>query len=217
MVEVAVERRERRTAMVQRIDAELGPFPAAHLRAMCKVPREDFVRDEDEGRAELDMPLALDDSHVATISAPHAYLLSYRLLDLREGDRMLELGSGSGYGAALAAEIVGLHGSVVTVEIDPALAERARRLLSTHANVRALTGDALDAGAYVATSNKIVCAFAVAELPRAWTRALEPGAILVAPVGRALNQELMRVACEPGGTLTTTRHGAVRYVPNRST
>jgi len=203
--------------MVARIEAELGPFPPTHLHAMCDVPRERFVRDEDEGRAELDMPLALDDSQVATISAPHAYLLSYRLLDLGEGDDLLELGSGSGYGAALAAEIVGPRGTVTTIEIDPALAERARALLAPHPNVRTSVGDAVDAARVIAECNKIVCAFAVTELPREWTRALAPGSVLVAPVGRVGQQELVRVACDVRGALATTRHGAVRYVPNRST
>jgi len=202
--------------MVRRIDAELGPFAPAQLRAMCEVPRERFVRQQDEERAELDMPIALDDSHEATISAPHAYLLSYRLLDLGEGDRLLELGSGSGYGAALAAEIVGERGSVVTMEIDEALADRARTLLQGRSNVRVVKGDARDAGPLFAECNKAVCAFAVGELPEVWTRALRPGAVLVAPVGRGLNQELSRVARDERGTLSTTGHGAVRYVPNRS-
>ncbi len=203
--------------MVRRIDAELGPFPEAHLLAMCRVPRERFVRAEDESRAELDMPLPLDESRVATISAPHAYLLSYRLLDLQEGDHLLELGSGSGYGAALAAEIVGLRGSVVTVEIDEALAARARLLLADRANMRTVLGDAQGAVALFEGSNKVVCAFAVAELPDAWTSALEPSAVLVLPVGRGLNQDLVRVERAASGALRMTRHGSVRYVPNRST
>ncbi len=202
--------------MVERIEAELGPFPPAHLRAMCDVPREQFVREEDREKAELDVPLALDDSNEATISAPHAYLLSYRLLDLGEGDDMLELGSGSGYGAALAAEIVGPRGSVTTIEIDPVLAERARVLCAARPNVRTWVGDALDAAPSIAQCNKIVCAFAVTALPREWTRALAPGSVLVAPVGRAGHQELVRVATDARGALATTRHGAVRYVPNRS-
>ncbi len=201
--------------MVARIDEELGPFPSEHLRAMRDVPRERFVRPADVDRAEIDTPLALDDSGQATISAPHAYLLSYRLVGLAEGDRLLELGSGSGYGAALAAEIVGPRGAVVTIEIDTPLAARAQELLADRANVRTFEGDALGAARLFAECNKAVCAFAVAELPLAWTNALRPGAVLVAPVGAAGSQHLVRVVREPGG-VTTTRHGAVRYVPNRS-
>ena len=131
--------------MARSVDATLGPFSAEHLRALELVPRDRFVRIDDLEHAEVDAPLPLDDSGHATISAPHAYLLSYRLLDLRAGDRLLELGSGSGYGAALGAQIVGPSGRVVTIEIDAALAARARDLLSPLPNVRALHGDAAEA------------------------------------------------------------------------
>jgi protein-L-isoaspartate(D-aspartate) O-methyltransferase len=208
------ERRLRREAMARRIDAELGPFPPAYLRAIASVPRENFVRFEDEARAEVDAPLPLDDSGEATVSAPHAYLLSFRLVDLREGDRLLELGSGSGYGAALAAEIVGPRGTVVTLEIDPTLAERAQTLLSGRPNVRALCADAAGATPFFAECNKIVCAFAVDAIPRAWTDALAPGGVLVAPVG-GFTQRLVRVTRDPSGALSTTQHGAVRYVRMR--
>ena len=202
--------------MVRAIDAELGPFPDAHLRAICDVERDRFVRDEDRERAELDMPLPLDDSEEATISAPHAYLLSYRLLNLSSGDHLLELGSGSGYGAALASEIVGMTGRVVTIEIDQALATRARDLLAGRDNVRTLAGDAIEAAPLLAESRKVVCAFALAQLPERWKQALQPGAVLVAPVGPQDRQQLVRVTRDAGGALATSHHGAVRYVPNRS-
>ena len=209
-----MSRRERRAEMARRIDAELGPFPRSFLHAIEVVPRERFVRFEDEARAEVDAPLPLDDAGAATVSAPHAYLLSYRLVDLREGDRVLELGSGSGYGAALAAEIVGPRGSVVTVEIDEALAARAAALLAERPNVRALRADAAHATGRFEDRNKIVCAFAVDELPAAWIDALRPGAVLVAPVG-GTTQTLVRAERDASGELTVTRHGAVRYVRMR--
>jgi len=207
--------------MARSVDATLGPFSAEHLRALELVPRDRFVRIDDLEHAEVDAPLPLDDSGHATISAPHAYLLSYRLLDLRAGDRLLELGSGSGYGAALGAQIVGPSGRVVTIEIDAALAARARDLLSPLPNVRALHGDAtavtfLGAAPFFAECNKIVAAFAVKEMPREWVDALRPGAVLVAPVGTT-TQHLLRAERLRDGRIDVTRHGAVRYVPNRST
>jgi protein-L-isoaspartate(D-aspartate) O-methyltransferase len=201
--------------MVRGVEAEVGPFPEAHLRAMREVPRDRFVRAEDRDRAELDMPLPLDDAQTATISAPHAYLLSYRLLDLAARDNLLELGSGTGYGAALASEIVGPTGSVVTIEIDAALSERARELLHDRANVRALWGDAMDAASLVAQHDRIACTFAVKELPIRWCDALRPHAVLVAPVGGD-RQELVRVTRDEALGLVMSRHGAVRYVRNRS-
>jgi protein-L-isoaspartate(D-aspartate) O-methyltransferase len=202
--------------MARAVEDTLGPFAAEHLRALEVVPRDRFVRTDDLAHAEVDAPLPLDDTGHATISAPHAYLLSYRLLDLRAGDRLLELGSGSGYGAALGAQIVGPHGRVITIEIDESLAAIAKDLLSPLANVRALHGDATRAAAFFAECNKVVVAFAVKELPREWIDALQPGAVLVAPVGTS-TQHLLRVVRTRDGRLDVTRHGAVRYVPNRST
>jgi protein-L-isoaspartate(D-aspartate) O-methyltransferase len=212
------ERARRRVVMAQSVEASLGPFSAEHLRALEVVPRDRFVREDDVAQAEVDTPLPLDDSGHATISAPHAYLLSYRLLDLAAGDRLLELGSGTGYGAALAAEIVGPRGHVITIEIDPALAARARELLAPQPNVLSVQGDATQATPFFAECNKVVAAFALREVPRAWVDALRPGGVLVAPVG-VESQHLVRIArarSEPA-RVDVTKHGAVRYVPNRST
>jgi len=210
------DRARRRAELAASVEATLGPFSAEHLRALEVVPRDRFVRADDIAHAEVDAPLPLDDTGHATISAPHAYLLSYRLLDLRAGDRLLELGSGSGYGAALGAQIVGPTGRVITIEIDEALAARAHELLEPLANVRALHGDATLATPFFAECNKVVVAFAVKELPREWVDALQPGAVLVAPVGTT-TQHLLRVERMRDGRVDVTRHGAVRYVPNRST
>lgn len=201
--------------MARAIDAELGPFDPAHLDALVAVPRERFVRARDVERAEVDAPLPLDDSGHATISAPHAYLMSYRALALTRGDRLLELGSGTGYGAALAAEIVGASGVVMTIEIDDALARAAHALLAPLANVIAIAGDATAASGFFAEYNKIVAAFSVDPLPRAWVDALASSASLVAPVGGA-RQKLVRAARDASGALSITEHGGVRYVANRS-
>jgi len=203
--------------MAQQVDSSLGPFDPMQLQALASVPRDRFVRPQDVGRAEMDMPLPLDEAGTSTISAPHAYLLSYRLLRLQRGDRLVELGSGSGYGAALAAEIVGEEGRVTTVEIDRTLAARATVLLRDRPNVRVIHGDAMHAAEWIPGHEKIVCAFAVAELPEPWLAAMDPGATLVAPVGRYLDQRLLKVVRTPSGDQVVTDHGAVRYVANRST
>lgn len=208
--------RARRVPLAARIDRQLGPFAEAHLRAIVEVPRERFVRAEDADRAGDDTPLPLDDVGLATISAPHAYLLSFRLLELGPGDRLAELGSGSGYGAALASEIVGPRGSVVSIEIDERLARWAARTLAAYPNVTVVHGDALAAEDLLREVGKVTVTFAVAEIPRAWVDALPEGGVLVAPVGaKVSDQRLVRVR-RVGGALVRTEHGAVRYVPNRS-
>jgi protein-L-isoaspartate(D-aspartate) O-methyltransferase len=202
--------------LAAKVERELGALDPRHVSALLEVPRDRFVRPEDLAMSWEDTPLPLDDSGQATISAPHAYLLSFRLLELAPGDRLVELGSGSGYGAALAAYIVGPSGSVSTIEIDRGLAERARELLGGIANVRVSQGDAIASTPLWAGANKIVCTFAVERIPDAWLSAIPEGGVLVAPVGtRDRDQKLVRIE-RRHGDLFESEHGAVRYVPNRS-
>lgn len=212
---------EIREELATAIDDKLGPFDPQHLRALAEVPRERFVRAVDLDKSCDDVPLPLDDVGLATISAPHAYLLSFRLLDLKAGDRLVELGSGFGYGAALASYIVGESGRVTTIEIDGALFDRASALLEGVANVTCIHGDAVRSTPHWGGAAKIVCTFAVDHIPEAWLDALPEGGILVAPVGPAAgerrdrDQQLVRVVRTSSG-LEATQHGGVRYVKNRS-
>jgi protein-L-isoaspartate(D-aspartate) O-methyltransferase len=213
--ELAGVARDCRVELARRIDEELGPFDPRLLDALVEVPRERFVRWEDIASSAADIPLPLDDLGFATISAPHAYLLSFRLVELSPGDRLVELGSGSGYGAALAARAVGPSGHVQTLEIDGDLASRARGLLSDASNVTPIHADALQVDLW-GEANKFVCTFAVETLPAPWTAKLPDGGILVAPVGpNSRDQRLVRVSCR-GELVRASEHGAVRYVTNRS-
>jgi protein-L-isoaspartate(D-aspartate) O-methyltransferase len=206
-----------RLSLIENVDTQLGPFAPAHLRALLEVARERFVRPEDIEQSADDTPLPLDDRGLATVSAPHAYLLSYRLLELEPGDSLVELGTGSGYGAALAAFIVGPRGRVLTFEIDGELAAWARRTLEDEPNVTVMHADAMTSAPLWGGAAKVVVTFAVDALPVAWLDALPEGGRLVAPVGDAeRDQRLVRIVRERG-RLVRSEHGAVRYVRNRST
>jgi protein-L-isoaspartate(D-aspartate) O-methyltransferase len=93
--------------------------------AMLKVRREDFIPPSYRDYAYLEVPLPLPGEH-ATISCPHSYPLFYDPLGLDRGHKFLEVGLGSGYGTALAREVVGHEGLVVSVEIDPLTFEFAK-------------------------------------------------------------------------------------------
>lgn len=194
---------------------QLGPFDERHLKALLEVPRERFVRRQDIALSADDTPLPLDDTGHATISAPHAYLLSFRLLGLASGDALVELGTGSGYGAALASFIVGPQGRVVTFEIDPVLAQWARQTLRAEPHVNVVDGDATSSAQSWRGARKVVVTFAIAALPRVWLDALPDDGKLVAPVGEG-EQRLVLVE-RLRGALVKSDHGAVRYVKNRST
>ena len=99
------------------------------LDAMRKVPREEFMPREYVDYAYLEAPFPIPGDGMQTISCPHSYPLFYEALELGSGDRFLEVGTGSGYGAALAREIVGKGGKVVSVEINEVTFRFAERNL----------------------------------------------------------------------------------------
>ena len=203
-----------RIDLVVEVDRRAGPFESRMLAALLEVPRERFVRPSDIAESAADTPLLLDDEGLATISAPHAYLLSFRVLGLVPGDRVAELGTGSGYGAALASEVVTKSGSVLTMEIDDHLVRRARHLLAGYKNIDVAQGDAGDMVASWAGYDRVTVTFAVNRIPDAWLAALPEGGRMVAPVGHDTGQRLMRVD-RTDGQLVWSDHGAVRYVRNR--
>ncbi len=186
--------------------ADAVPGDDAVARAVHEVPRERFVPLDALADAHRDVALALDEEGRATISAMHAYVAQLRALDVREGDSVVDLGGGSGYGAAIAARLVGPRGRVLTIEIDPALARRAADALAGHDHVRMVCGDAHDVSIWRGAS-KVMVGFDVGELPAAWIDALAPGGRLVAPVDGEL------VVVDAGGRRSL---GPVRYVRDRS-
>jgi protein-L-isoaspartate(D-aspartate) O-methyltransferase len=211
-----------RLGLVDEVKRHIGPMDARFLGALLEVPRERFVRRADIAQSADDNPLPLDDEGLATVSAPHAYVLSFRLLKLKEGDGLVELGAGSGYGAALASFVVGPSGSVRTFEIDPTLARWATRNLAGERNVTVTEGDAMTSAARWGGATKVVATFAVDAIPPPWLAALPEGGLLVAPVGGAAGErgrdrdQRLVLAAKRGGVVTLSDHGAVRYVKNRS-
>jgi protein-L-isoaspartate(D-aspartate) O-methyltransferase len=206
-----------RLALVESVERNLGPFDQRYLTALLEVPRERFVRTEDIERSADDTPLPLDSEGLATISAPHAYLLSFRLLALTPGDSLVELGSGSGYGAALASFVVGSAGAVRTFEIDETLAAWATGNVAGEPNVQVVHADAMTSAPQWGATKKIVAMFAVNTLPGAWVDALPEGGKLVAPVGPRDRDQQLVLAVRQHGHVVESEHGAVRYVKNRST
>jgi protein-L-isoaspartate(D-aspartate) O-methyltransferase len=231
--ELAEAAREAREHLVEVLEKRLPGVRAEHLDAVREVPRERFVLPADIARSADDTPLPLDPVGNATVSAPHAYLLTYGLLALGPGDHLIELGSGTGYGAALAREMVGPRGSVTTIEIDEELHARAKRLLGAdetgtapgdarRSQVRLLGGDAravaarLVAGASgTARAPKIAVTYAMTEVPPELERSLPDGARLVAPVGQRDDIQELVLLQRRSGVVWQTSHGSVRYVLER--
>jgi protein-L-isoaspartate O-methyltransferase/radical SAM superfamily enzyme YgiQ (UPF0313 family) len=188
------------------------------LAAIEVVPRERFVPVEALDESTKDVAIPLDGSGLATVSAMHAYAAAYAWLDVRTGDRVLDLGAGTGYGAALLREIVGEAGEVVAVEIDPALVRRAREELEP-LGVRCGVGDALEPAAWppgATAMRKVTVGFALDAIPPAWQQALGPGTVIVAPLRDADGVlRLCRTVLREGGLAQEWGH-EVSYVPART-
>jgi protein-L-isoaspartate(D-aspartate) O-methyltransferase len=199
----------------RRATLERLPHVAERLRAVLeRVPRERFVPPDEVPRSADNVALPLSEDGGSTISSLDAYAAAFELLDLSPSDDLADLGAGTGYGAALAAELVGEAGSIVALELEPQLARLAGALLAGRENVSVTCADAHEVDRW-RHANKIFAGFALERLPQTWLDALRDGAVLVAPIGPAdSRQELTRFEKRSGRVLVTT-HGAVRYVADR--
>ncbi len=152
-------------------------------RAMLTVPREDFIPALYQDYAYREVPLPLPGKK-ATISCPHSYPLFYEPLGLDEGHRFLEIGLGSGYGTALAREIVGNDGLVVSVEIDPLTFEFGKDNLERagYRDIILVQGDGGLGYPETAPYDRICVTAACAEIPHPLLEQLRTGGRLIAPV-----------------------------------
>ncbi|MBX3192441.1 MAG: cobalamin-dependent protein [Labilithrix sp.] len=178
--------------------------------ALRDVPRERFVAPTELPEAHLDRALALDEDGASTISAMHAYAKQLRALELGPGDAIVDLGGGSGYGAAVAAAVVGAEGAVTCIEIDPALAARAAETLAGSV-VRVVAADAHDVSRWRGAT-KVTVGFDVGSVPDAWIAALAPGGRLVAPA----SGRLVVIDKSRDGRIERRSLGDVVYVRDRS-
>jgi len=181
------------------------------MAAMRKVPRHRFVPIAQAGSAYANRPLAIGDGQ--TISQPYIVALMTELLDPRPGHVVLEVGTGSGYQAAVLAEIVA---TVYTIEIVAALGRSAAATLSTlgYRNVTTRIGDGYNGWKEHAPFDGILVTAAPAEIPQPLIDQLKPGGRLVIPVGGRFDvQDLMVIEKKTDGTTTTRRTIPVRFVP----
>jgi protein-L-isoaspartate(D-aspartate) O-methyltransferase len=198
-----------RRRMVEEQIRERGIRNERVLAAMEKVPRHLFVPEDLRREAYADHPLPIGDGQ--TISQPYIVALMTELLDPHAGDRILEIGAGSGYQAAILAE---LTSGVITIERIPAVAARARRNLSSAGSrpVEVVVGDGTLGYPPKAPYDAILITAATPEVPPPLTEQLADRGRLVAPVGSRGIQELVRLVRE-GERIRREGHGGVVFVP----
>jgi protein-L-isoaspartate(D-aspartate) O-methyltransferase len=157
-----------------------GISDQAVLRTMEDVPRELFVEPADRGDAYRDTALGIACGQ--TISQPFVVAYMTEQLDLHKSHRVLEIGTGSGYQAAVLSK---LGGHVLTIERYRTLADRARARLTQLGcdNVEVMLGDGFDVPEGAGSFDRIIVTAALEQIPDALAQRLEPGGILIAPVG----------------------------------
>ncbi|MEN6560436.1 MAG: protein-L-isoaspartate(D-aspartate) O-methyltransferase [Acidobacteriota bacterium] len=199
--------RDRRLMTDQQIRAR-GVRDPLVLAAMEKVPRHLFVPEHLRDQAYADEPLPIGDGQ--TISQPYIVAYMTEALRLRGGEKVLEIGTGSGYQTAVLAEIAG---RVWTIELVDPLARRARAALDGlgYANISYRVGDGSEGWPEEAPFDAVMVTAAAAEIPAALEGQLGPGGRMIVPVGTGL-QELVLVRRTMKGIERETRL-SVRFVP----
>jgi protein-L-isoaspartate(D-aspartate) O-methyltransferase len=182
------------------------------LRVLRATPRHLFVPIPNRAMAYADSPVPI--GYGATISQPYIVAWMTELLDPRKTDRVLEIGTGSGYQAAVLAQ---LAKAVYTVEIVPELAKSAREVLSGlgYSNVTVGQGDGYGGWPAEAPFDKIIVTAAPQDVPRALLDQLAKGGRLVAPLGRGLDQQLIVMDKDARGRISRRPVGGVLFVPLR--
>ncbi|HWQ55210.1 MAG TPA: protein-L-isoaspartate(D-aspartate) O-methyltransferase [Bryobacteraceae bacterium] len=200
-----------RERMVRDQIEDRGIHDAAVLRAMRTVPRHLFVPENGRRLAYADHPLSI--GHGATISQPFVVAWMTELLEPSKAHKVLEIGTGSGYQAAVLS---GLVNHVYTIEIVPELAASARQTLQKlgYGNVTVREGDGYKGWPEEAPFDRIILTAAPREVPKALVEQLAKGGRLVAPVGSGpWGQELTVMHKQPDGSIRQRSMGGVAFVP----
>lgn len=180
--------------------------------ALLKVPRHLFIPEKERFQAYRDTPLPIGDGQ--TISAPHMVAVMAEALELDEGQKVLEIGAGSGYNAAVMAELVGPSGKIITLERHPSLAEKAAQTLreTGYGNVTVVVGDGSIGYLEEAPYDRISVTCGAPRVPDALADQLKEGGIMLIPVGGLEYQSLLRVH-KIDDRLRTEDLGSVVFVP----
>ena len=189
----------------------VAAFAPAVMKALAAVPRHEFVPAGERVSAYLDLPLPI--GHGQTISQPYIVALMTDLLELESGDKVLEVGAGSGYQAAVLSK---LAREVHTIEIVPALARACRERLARLgcANVAVHEGDGAAGLEAEAPFDAILVTAAARRVPPALVAQLKPGGRMAIPLGEpGSTQELVLLAKDARGERSVRSILPVRFVP----
>lgn len=180
------------------------------LNAMKKVPRHLFVTSKNRIFSYGDFPLSIGEGQ--TISQPYIVAFMTESLKLTGDDKVLEIGTGSGYQAAILAE---LARAVYTIEIIPTLGERAQQTLNAlgYKNIHVKIGDGYNGWPEMAPFDAVIVTCAPEKIPVALVEQLREGGRMIIPVGKEGSIQKLVKATKKGGKIETRKEMDVRFVP----
>ncbi len=204
---------ERWRKLIQSLEREGILHDKNVKEAMLRIPRYLFVSKDYRDYAHVDEPLPIPAGQ--TVSAPHMVAIMLQLADLRPGMNVLEIGTGSGWNAALIAELV--KSDVYTIERIPELIEFARKNLERagcSGRVHVVPGDGTKGFPPKAPYDRIIVTAGAPDIPEPLVEQLKPGGKLIIPVGNYhLWQDLLEIIKRPDGSVKVKNHGGVAFVP----
>lgn len=178
-------------------------------KAFLKIPREKFIPTIFEKHAYLDTPLEIGQGQ--TISAPHMIAIMCEELDIEKGQKILEVGTGSGYHAAIVAKIIEPNGYVYTIERHKNLAEKAKQNLKNTKNVTVEIGDGSEGLKKYAPYDRIYVTCAAPSIPQPLIEQLkDPGKMLIPVGGTICTLYLLE---KNNGKIKKEDHGGCAFVP----
>lgn len=160
------------------------------IKAFEKVKRENFVLPKYKSYAYQD--IALPHLCNQTISQPTTVIIMLNALNLKKGDKVLEIGTGSGYNASLIAEIIN-PGKLYTLEVIKQLADYSKEKLKQYKNIEVINKNGSKGYKQEMPYNKIIVTAASGNIPKELISQLEPNGILIIPVGPPYNQNMLKI------------------------
>ncbi len=182
------------------------------IEAFKKVPRENFVKKEFLDQAYYDTPLPTIKEQ--TISQPTTVMIMLQALSLKEGDKVLEIGTGSGYNSALISHIIGKKGTIYTIEIVSELVKFAKKNISKLKikNVKIIHADGSQGYKEASPYNAIILTAGTPKIPQPLIEQLKNNGRLLAPVGPLYEQVMIKIT-KKGERLIKENLGPFVFVP----
>ncbi|MFA5791849.1 MAG: protein-L-isoaspartate(D-aspartate) O-methyltransferase [Candidatus Paceibacterota bacterium] len=179
------------------------------LKVIEKVDRKDFISEQNLNEVYEDHPLSI--GYGQTISQPYTVAFMLQELELKKGDKVLEIGTGSGWNAALISCLIGEEGRIYSVEIIKELADKAKEKLKNYENIVVLNANASRGLVQHAPYNKIILTAAPKKIPEELKKQLANEGILLAPVGEYV-QKLLKLT-KQNDKFVETEKGDFIFVP----